>query len=289
MTDLALPVRRAHRFRRRRRSRVSLAVTHAILLVGGLIMVSPLLYQLTMSLSTEAEVQAVPPSLWPDHVQWHNYVTAFRSVNFGHQLAVTVVITVIRVLAQIVLASLAGYAFARMRFRGRGVILAVILSVMMIPPQIYLIPQYQLIQGLGWLNSIQGIVMPGLATAFGTFLMRQFFKALPVELEDAARLDGANTFQVFWMVMLPLARNGIFALGIMVTMWSWNELLWPLVITSGESVRPLSVGIASLQGEYQTEYALMMAASLMAMAPILILFIIFQRRVIAGVAHTGIK
>uniref|UniRef100_UPI003735D6C4 carbohydrate ABC transporter permease n=1 Tax=Brachybacterium vulturis TaxID=2017484 RepID=UPI003735D6C4 len=133
------------------------------------------------------------------------------------------------------------------------------------------------------------IVTPGLATAFGTFLMRQFFLGLPDELEDAARLDGANPFQIFSRIMMPLARNGMFALGIMTTMWSWNELLWPLVITTDDTVRPLSVGIATLQGQYESQYPLMMAASLMAIAPILILFIIFQKRVIAGVARTGIK
>lgn len=285
MSDVAIrrrPVRRGRRL-------LGIGLTHAILLAGGIIMVAPLLYQLVMSLSSETESQSVPPTLWPEKLQWHNYADVFATINFSHELFISVLITVIRVVAQIIVASLSGYAFARMRFRGRGVVLGVVMSVMMIPPQIYLISQYQIIQSLGWLNTVAGIVVPGLATAFGTFLMRQFFRGLPDELEDAARLDGANTFQIFWKIMIPLARNGVFALGIMTTMWSWNELLWPLVITTDESVRPLSVGIANLQGQYQSHYPMMMAASLMAMAPILILFIIFQKRVIAGVARTGIK
>lgn len=274
---------------RRRGHLVGLGITHAVLLLGGLVMIMPLIYQIVMSISSETEAQSVPPTLWPAHIEWRNYLDVFGTINFSRELFISVLITIIRVVAQIIVASLSGYAFARMRFRGNGVLLGIVLSVMMIPPQIYLISQYQIVQRLGWLNTVQGIVAPGLATAFGTFLMRQFFKGLPDELEDAARLDGANTFQVFWRIMLPLARNGMFALGIMTTMWSWNELLWPLVITTDDSVRPLSVGIANLQGQYQSHYPMMMAASLMAMAPILILFVIFQRRVIAGVATTGIK
>lgn len=288
MTDRAM--KRPRRSARRPGHRsFGTALTHAVLLVGGVVMVMPLLYQLMMSLSSNAEVQSVPPSLWPDQFQWHNYTDVFSTINFGHQLYISTLITVIRVIAQVILASLSGYAFARMRFRGNGVLLAIVLSVMMIPPQIYLISQYQLIHQLGWLNTVMGIVTPGLATAFGTFLMRQFFLGLPDELEDAARLDGANPFQIFSRIMMPLVRNGMFALGIMTTMWSWNELLWPLVITTDDTVRPLSVGIANLQGQYESEYPLMMAASLMAIAPILILFIVFQKRVIAGVARTGIK
>ncbi|ATG51918.1 sugar ABC transporter permease [Brachybacterium vulturis] len=288
MTDLATKPSHPPTRRPGRRS-YGTALTHTVLLVGGVVMVMPLLYQLMMSLSSNAEVQSVPPSLWPERLQWHNYADVFSTINFGHQLYISILITVIRVIAQVLLASLSGYAFARMRFRGNGVLLAIVLSVMMIPPQIYLISQYQLIHQLGWLNTVMGIVTPGLATAFGTFLMRQFFLGLPDELEEAARLDGANPFQIFSRIMMPLARNGMFALGIMTTMWSWNELLWPLVITTDDTVRPLSVGIANLQGQYESEYPLMMAASLMAIAPILILFIVFQKRVIAGVARTGIK
>ncbi|WP_394217069.1 carbohydrate ABC transporter permease [Brachybacterium vulturis] len=133
------------------------ALTHVVLLVGGVVMVMPLLYQLMMSLSSNAEVQSVPPSLWPDQFQWRNYTDVFSTINFGHQLYISILITVIRVIAQVILASLSGYAFARMRFRGNGVLLAIVLSVMMIPPQIYLISQYQIIHQLGWLNTVMGM------------------------------------------------------------------------------------------------------------------------------------
>jgi multiple sugar transport system permease protein len=265
------------------------ALAHVVLGLGGLLMIAPLLYQAVMSISTNAEVQSTPPTLWPSEVQWHNFADVFSNMNFGSSLMVSVLITVIRVVGQVILCSLAGYAFARMRFRGRGIILGVILSILMVPTQLFLIPQFQIIQSLGWLNSIAGIVAPGLFSAFGVFLMRQFFMGLPDELEDAARLDGANPFQIFTKVMLPLAANGLWALVIITILWSWNDLLWPLVVASTQASAPLSVGLANLQGEHANNYPVLMAASLMAMAPILILFIAMQKKVMAGIGRSGLK
>ncbi|MFH5880490.1 carbohydrate ABC transporter permease [Arthrobacter sp. NA-172] len=264
-------------------------VAHVVLGLGGLIMISPLLYQIVMSLSTNTEVQSTPPTLWPSVVQWHNFADVFTSMNFGSQLWVTVSITVLRVIGQVLLCSMAGYAFARMRFRFKGPLLALVLSIIMVPSQLFLIPQYQIIQNLGWLNSIAGIVAPGIFSAFGLFLMRQFFMGLPDELEDAARLDGANPFQIFFRVMLPLAANGLWALVIITVLWSWNDLLWPLVVTSTANAAPLSVGLSNLQGEHSNNYPILMAASLMAMAPILIMFLLMQKRVMAGIGRSGLK
>ncbi|WP_284984060.1 carbohydrate ABC transporter permease [Arthrobacter sp. efr-133-TYG-118] len=264
-------------------------LAHCVLSIGGLAMISPLLYQIVMSLSTNAEVQSTPPTLWPGVVQWSNFADVFTSMNFGSQLWVTVAITVVRVIGQVLLCSMAGYAFARMQFRFKGPILAIVLSIIMVPSQLFLIPQYQIIQNLGWLNSIAGIVAPGIFSAFGLFLMRQFFMGLPDELEDAARLDGANPFQIFFRVMLPLAANGLWALVIITVLWSWNDLLWPLVVTSTANAAPLSVGLSNLQGEHANNYPILMAASLMAMAPILIMFLLMQKRVMAGIGRSGLK
>ena len=262
---------------------------HVVLSVGGLIMVFPFLWQVVMSLSSSAEVTSVPPTIWPQELRFDNYVEVFRQVPFLEQFWVSVRVTVLTVVGQVVLCSMAGYAFARMRFAASATIFAVMLSILMIPNQAYLIPQYQIVQGLGWLDTVPGIVIPMIFSAFGTFLMRQFFVNLPDELEEAARLDGANSFQIFWRVMLPLARPSISALAIVTTLAAWNNLLWPLVVTSREEHRTLTVGIASLNGQYVIDYPVMMAASLMAMAPILILFIVMQRKVIEGLAHTGLK
>lgn len=252
-------------------------------------MAFPFLWQLVMSLSTNAEVQSVVPHFWPAEIQWHNYVEVFERLPFLSQLRTSVLITVIRTGAQIVLCTLAGYAFARMRFRGRGVVLAVILSILMVPSQAYLISQYQIVQGLGWLNTLMGIVAPGLFSAFGTFLMRTAFLNMPAELEEAARLDGASPVRTFWSVMLPLARPSMSVLAITSALWSWNELLWPLLVTTYQEQMPLSAGLATLVGNKSTDYPVVMAASMLAMAPILILFIVLQRRVVDGLAFSGLK
>ena len=278
---------------RRRRTpggpRTSNAWAHVVLSVGGFVMVFPFLWQIIMSLSSTAEVTSVPPTFWPSELRFDNYVEVFRQVPFLDQFWVSVRVTVATVVGQIVLCSMAGYAFARMRFAGSAAIFAVMLSILMIPNQAYLIPQYQIVQSLGWLDTVPGIVVPTIFSAFGTFLMRQFFVSLPDELEEAARLDGANPLQIFWKVMLPLARPSLSALAIITVLAAWNNLLWPLVVTSRAENRTLSVGIASLNGQYVIDYPVMMAASLMAMAPILILFIILQRQVIEGLAHSGLK
>jgi len=262
---------------------------HIALGFGGFIMIFPFLWQIIMSLSTNEQVIGATPTFWPGVLHWENYLSVFTKVPFLDQLGVSVAITVLRVLGQVVLCSLAGYAFARMRFRAKGVIFGVVLSILMVPSQVYLIPQFQIVQSLGLLNSIWGIVLPGLFSAFGVFLMRQTFMGLPVELEEAARLDGANPFQIFWKVMLPLAAPGLSALAVITALWSWNDLLWPLVVTTYAKNMPLSAGLATLQGSVTTDYTVMMAASVMAMAPVLVFFIALQRRMVDGLAFSGTK
>ncbi|GAA3666225.1 carbohydrate ABC transporter permease [Microbacterium marinilacus] len=281
---------RAARARARRTgARGEHAVAHLVLGLGALIMAFPFVWQLIMSLSTNAQVQSVTPVFWPGELQWGNYVAVFERLPFFQQFGTSVLITAIRTVAQLVLCTMAGYAFARLRFRGRGVLLAIVLSILMVPSQVYLLSQYQIVQGLGLLNSIGGLVLPGLFSAFGTFLMRTAFLSMPQELEEAARLDGANTWQIFWRVMLPLAAPTMSVLAITTVLWSWNELLWPLVVTSYSADMPLSAGLATLLSDRTTDYPVAMAASVLAMAPVLIAFIVLQRRVIDGLASSGLK
>jgi len=275
--------------RRPRRRGGSHVVAHLVLGLGSLVMAFPFVWQLIMSLSTNAEVQSVTPVFWPAELQWDNYAQVFERMPFLQQFGNSVLITVLRTIAQILFCTLAGYAFARMRFRGRGVLLALVLSILMVPSQVYLLSQYQIVQGLGLLDSVGGLVLPGLFSAFGTFLMRTAFLAMPAELEEAARLDGANPFQIFWKIMLPLARPTIGVLAITTVLWSWNELLWPLVVTTYSERMPLSAGLATLIGDRTTDYPVVMAASLLAMAPVLVLFVLLQRRVIDGLASSGLK
>ncbi|MFS0732276.1 carbohydrate ABC transporter permease [Microbacterium sp. 1P10UB] len=265
------------------------AVAHLVLGIGAVIMAFPFLWQIIMSLSTNAQVQSVTPVFWPGELQWGNYVEVFQRLPFFSQFGTSVLITVVRTVAQLILCTMAGYAFARLRFRGRGLLLGVVLSILMVPSQVYLLSQYQIVQNLGLLNSVGGLVLPGLFSAFGTFLMRTAFLSMPDELEEAARLDGANTWQIFWRIMLPLATPSMSVLAITTVLWSWNELLWPLVVTSYSSQMPLSAGLATLLSDRTTDYPVAMAASLLAMAPVLIMFIVLQRRVIDGLASSGLK
>jgi multiple sugar transport system permease protein len=265
------------------------AGAHVILIIGSVIMIFPFAWQIIMSLSTNPQVMSIPPTFWPGELQWKNYAAVFSAMPFMSQFWVSVTITVVRVIGQLVLCSMAGYAFARMKFSFKGLVLGLILAILMVPSQVFLIPQYQIVQDLGWLNSSAGIIAPGIFSAFGTFMMRQFFLGLPMELEEAARLDGCNPFETFWRIMLPLAKPGLSALAIITVLWSWNDLLWPLVVTTYAQNMPLSAGLATLQGQNATDYPVLMAASLMASAPILILFLAMQRRVIDGIAFSGMK
>ncbi|WP_082581287.1 carbohydrate ABC transporter permease [Leifsonia sp. Root227] len=272
------------------KARMGTGLTHLILIVGSLIMVFPFIWQILMSLSTNAQVTSVPPTVWPGTLHWENFAHVFDQLPFLNQLWVSVAVTVIRTVGQLLLCSMAGYAFARMSFPFKRTIFALVLAILMVPPQVYLLPQYQIVQGLGWLNTIAGIAAPGIFSAFGTFLMRQFFLGLPDELAEAARLDGANHFQTFWKVMLPLAKPGLSALAIITVLASWNDLLWPLIVATDSTQMPLSAGIATLTSQRSIpDYPLLLAASLLAMAPVLILFLIMQKRVIDGIAFSGLK
>lgn len=252
-------------------------------------MIFPFVWQLIMSVSTNFEIQAVPVHLLPETPQWHNYADVFTTLPFLKQLSASVVITAIRTLGQLVLCSIAGYAFARLRFPFKGALLALVLAILMVPSQVYLIPQYQIIKGMHLLETPLGVALPGVFSAFGTFLMRQSFMSLPHELEESARLDGASPWQTFWRIMLPLAKPGLSAVTITTVLWSWNDLLWPLVVTTRETSMPLSAGIATLAGRTQIDYSVMMAASVLAMAPVLVLFLLLQKRVVEGLAFSGMK
>ena len=262
---------------------------HFILILGSVAMVVPFLWMILTSLKTYGESIHVPPVLIPKDLQWGNYKEVFDLLPFFKFMLNTFIVTVARTAGQLFLCSLAAYAFARIEFPGRNFLFLLALSVLMVPGQVFLLPQYMIMVKLGWLNTLQAVIVPGLFSAFGTFLLRQFFMGLPKELEEAARLDGCNHFQIYWRIMLPLAQPGLIALGIFTALWSWNELMWPMIVNSSPDKMTLSVGLASLQGQYLTNYPILMAGSFLAILPMLILFIILQKQFIEGIALTGGK
>jgi multiple sugar transport system permease protein len=271
-----------------RRHRFPIAVT-AVVSISGFVMVFPFLWEFLTSLKTLGESTSVPPVIFPSVWRWHNYERVFEAIPFAQQFLNTVLITLGRVAGQLLFCSLAAYAFARLTFRGRNIVFLLFLSILMVPTQLYVIPQYQIMESLGWLNSLKALIVPGLFSAFGVFLLRQFFLALPQELEDAARVDGCNPIQTYWYVMLPLVRPGLIALGVLTTIWSWNDLLWPLIVNTDPDKMPLSAGLASLQGQRLTDFPVLMAGALLASVPMIVLFTVMQRHFIASIATTGMK
>lgn len=252
-------------------------------------MVIPYGWQLTTSFKTFGESLQVPPTIIPRDFYSANYNRILTIIPFWSMLSVSFAMTIGRVVGQLVFASLAAYGFARLQFRGRDVIFIAFLSVMMIPYELFIIPQYEIMQSVGWLDSIQALIVPRLFNVFGLFLLRQFLLTLPVELEEAARIDGANPLRIFWSIILPLVRPGLITLAIFTTMASWQDLLWPIIVNSSKNKLPISAGLANLSGEFYVEYPVLMAGSVFAMLPLLALFVIFQRQFIEGIATTGGK
>ncbi len=271
------------------RFRAGSVLAYTFLTLSAVALAGPFAWQALTSLKSLSESTQIPPTFLPN--TWHpdNYSRVFETTPFATMLFNSVVSATARTLGQLLFCSMAAYAFARLHFPGRSVLFGVFLSVLMVPSQLLVIPQYQVIQDLNLLNTLPGLFLPGMFGAFGTFLLRQFFLGLPMELEEAARLDGANPFRIYWSIMLPLARPGLLALAILTFLWSWNDLLWPLVINTDPAKMPLSVGLASLQGQYQTDYPVLMAGALLATLPVILLFVLLQRQVIEGIASSGIK
>jgi multiple sugar transport system permease protein len=235
------------------------------------------------------EVLSVTPTFIPKAWRWENYKEAFEQVPFGRFYLNTIFVTFVRVAGQLVFAAMGGYAFARLRFPGRNILFMAVLAVMMVPGQVTLVPNYVLLKELHWLDSYKGLIIPSMFSAFGTFLMRQYFMSLPQDLIDASVVDGCNPLQTFWYVALPLARSTLVAFGVLVTLWSWNDFLWPLIITSSTKMQMLSVGIAYFQGQFVSNFAVMMAAATLATLPLIVIFLFAQRFLIEGIAMTGLK
>lgn len=273
----------------RRKSVYKKVLIHAVLIIGVLLTIVPFVWMILTSFKTTGEATHIPVIIIPKSFHFNNYRDALSTLPFGSFYFNTVVSTVVKTLGQLLFCSMAAYAFARIEFPFRDVIFVAILSVLMVPGQIFLMPQYMIMQKLGLLDSITALILPGLFSAFGTFLLRQFFLTLPSELEEAAILDGCNHFQIYYKVLLPLAKPGMVALAIFTVLNCWNDLMWPLIVNSSVEKMTLSAGLSSLQGQHSTNYPILMAGSIMAIWPMILAFIIFQKSFIEGIAFTGSK
>jgi len=264
-------------------------IVHVILIIGALAMLLPFIWMIITSLKTLTESITVPPTIIPKDFQWSNYKEVWALLPFGKFYLNTMLMLLFRTLGSVFFSAMAAYAFARIKFPGRNFFFMLILIQMMIPGQLFIIPQYNLVSQLGLLNTVSALSVPGIVSAFGTFLLRQFFIGIPNELEEAAILDGCNRWQIFWKIMMPLTRSGLIAVGIFTALFAWKDLMWPLIVNVSIDKMTLASGLASLQGQYSTNFPQLMAGSMIAIWPMLLLFIVFQKQFIAGIASTGSK
>jgi multiple sugar transport system permease protein len=276
----------------RRRGPASVAntfLTVLILAAVSFFVLLPIFWMVTASFRTNGDLAANPGTLWPTVFTLENYVNVWTRIPLARQFGNTVLFAGTVTALSVIIDSMAGYALARFSFRGRTVLFVAIITTLIVPIQVTFIPVYNLLVDLGWLNSFQGLVLPRIADAFGIFFFRQFFLALPKDLEDAARIDGASEFRIFARIMLPLAGPAVLTIAMFNLLANWNDLLWPLLVTTNDDMRTLPAGLALFKGQHSTDYGLLMAGAILALLPMILAFVLVQRRFIAGIATTGLK
>jgi len=246
-------------------------------------------YAVSTSLKPADEVFTPAPHLFGSEIRWQNYADAFTFAPFGRYFANSLFVAVAGTLVVVVASSMSAYAFARLKFRGREQLFVLFLGTLMVPQEVLIVPMYWLMQSLGWVDSYWALILPWAFTAFGTFLLRQFFLTVPVELEEAARVDGCGPFRSFLRIMLPLARPAIAVLTVFTFISFWGSFLWPLIIVNSvETKGTVPLGLAQFSGQQGTQWNLMMAASIMAMIPTVLLVILLQKHLVRGLLVTGL-
>ena len=278
-----------------RRFRLPFSPWHLVLIPATLILIFPFAWMIVTSVETPAEALHFPPILTPHVLRFGNYPDALQAAPFGRFFLNSAVVAVTTVACNLVFCSLAGYAFARLRFLGRGALFVLIMTTLMVPFQVTMIPQFIITKWLGvhvlaqvGINHIGALILPNAATAFGVFFLRQFFKTLPVEYEESARVDGANRLKVLWRIVLPLSVPALATLAALTFLDSWNNFLWPLIAVTSTSQMTLPLGLATFQGGHSTEWTLLMAGNVMSLAPMLLIFFVAQRYFIRSIAATGL-
>lgn len=261
------------------------------MVVIALIFLIPLLFAISSSLKPDAEIFKIPPDWLPHPAQWSNYPDSLRALPFGHFLLNTLLITIGRIVGLLLSCSLAAYAFARLRWRGRNVLFGLVLATMMIPAEVTILPQYLAFSKIGWVNTFLPLIVPGFFAnnAFYVFLLRQFFATIPRELDEAARIDGAGYFRIYWQIILPLAKPALAATTIFIFQANWVAFLEPLIYLQDQSKFTLSLGLGLFQEQDYTHWGWLMSASLAVSVPIIIVFFLAQRHFVRGWTFSGIK
>lgn len=288
------PVIKSKQVRKSRESERAFRSTmiYLVLSLGAVTMIAPFLWMITTSLSEPGSIFAAR-AWWkewiPTSFVWKNYVDVWKVIPFGQFYLNSILISVALTVGQVTTSSLAAYAFARLEFPGRDKIFFGYLGTMMIPGAVTMIPVFILLRYLGWIDTYKAMILPGIFTAYGTFMLRQFFLTLPRELEDAAKIDGCNYLLIFRHIVLPLSQPALATLTTFTFMGSWMSLMWPLIVVNTNAKYPLPVGLSYFQGLHNTNWELLMAATVMMMLPILVVFIFAQRFFVEGIKLSGIK
>lgn len=262
---------------------------HSVIVILLFLTLLPFLWMVLTSVKPEEGIFSIPPQIIPRPLTFQYYKELFQRVHFLHFFQNSLFISVAITLANLVLNSLAGYAFAKHKFPGREKIFTLLLLTMMVPGQVCMMPVFLILKGMNLLNTFTGLILPGATSVFGIFLMRQFMKGIPNEILESARMDGCGELRILWSIVLPLCRPALAAMTIFTFMGAWNEFLWPLIIMTKESKYTLPVALANLNGQHNTEWGLLMAGSLVVILPILVLFILMQKYFVKGMVLSGIK
>ena len=272
-------------------SKTNKIVVYVVLIIMSFIMIVPFAWMILTALKTNQEAISVSPFYILPHNGWHwsNFATVWKSYNFLILYKNTLLMIFFRVVCACLTATMAGYAFGRLEFPGKNAMFALVLIQMMIPAQIFIIPQYLMVSKLGWMNTTAGLVFPGLVTAFGTYLLKTGYQGLPKDLEEAAAIDGCNIGQRFLFIMMPLTRSSMISLGIFTALFAFKDLMWPMIVCTKPETTTLSAGLAKMQGQYTSDYPAMMAAAVLAIVPMVVIYMIFQKQFVEGIATSGGK
>lgn len=272
------------------KKKVTTILIHVILIIFSITMLIPFIWMILTAFKSVTEATSVNPFIiFPRVWSKDAFVNVMKNINFLLLYKNTLLMIAGRVAAAVVTATMAGYAFGRLNFKGKNLAFSMVLFQMMIPGQIFIIPQYLMVSKMSLLNTTFALVFPGLVTAFGTFLLRQFYMGLPKDLEEAARLDGCNIGQTFLFVMAPLTKSGMVALGIFTAVFAYKDLMWPMIVNPDNNKATLASALAKMQGQYGSKFPELMAASLIACVPMIIIYLFFQKQFIEGIATSGSK
>ena len=264
-------------------------LNHIFLIFGAFISVGPFVWMFLTSIKTFEETIQIPVKFFPDVAQWQNYAIISEKLNFPRLYMNTILVALMMIIGQILIVTICAYAFDRLKFPGKDIIFLGMLALMMVPGQIFVIPRFKIMVCLHLTNTLIGLVIPGLFNIFGVFLMRQFFSTIPKELDEAALIDGCSYFRIYWNVLLPLVKSGLATLAILTMLSAWKDLMWPLINNSRAEKMTLAAGIAMMIGEHTTYYEQVMAGGVISVLPLIVLFVIFQKQFVAGIAQSGIK